>query len=341
MIYGQGEWHRLRRHLLKNENVRKSESTREKQRLLWEELIMKITCVLVTYNRLEKLKTALQTYSNQTRKPDRMVVIDNNSTDGTSDYLDLWKSQDDEISKIVVHLPQNTGGSGGFYTGLKKALEFDSDWIYVSDDDAYLKEDVFEKISSYAAKADDKVGAICATVEENDGLGYFHRRVYKEGIFTLKEINLSDSDYKKQSVELSTYSFVGTAIRTDALWNIGLPNKDFFLWYDDTEHGIRMAKRYKIVLYPDIVVHHDVDSTNTSVNWKKYYGYRNNLLAIKYNYNSRYFNNLIIMFYLSMIRDFLVPDRRPLIKMKKQAIADAKQNKLGISDIYYPGVKVR
>ena len=38
MIYGQGEWHRLRKHLYeKKENVRKSELTREKQRLLWEE----------------------------------------------------------------------------------------------------------------------------------------------------------------------------------------------------------------------------------------------------------------------------------------------------------------
>lgn len=302
---------------------------------------MNIICVLVTFNRIDKLKLALNSYTKQTVKPDRVIVVDNHSTDGTVDYLKQWEKLNEGFERKVVFLPTNTGGSGGFYFGLKESLKYESDWIYVSDDDAYLEYDVIEKIKFHASKINGDVGAICGTVKEKNGIGYFHRRVYHEGVFLLKERNLIDQDYKKDSVELSTYSFVGTAIRTSALWDIGLPNKDFFLWYDDTEHGIRMAKRYKILLFPDIVINHDVDSTNTEVNWKKYYGYRNNLLAIKYNYSKSYFNHLIILFYLSMIRDLIIPKRRPLIKMKIEAINDAKNNKLGLSRIYYPGVKIK
>lgn len=301
---------------------------------------MKIICVLVTYNRIDKLKTALKSYVNQTTLPDKMIVVDNHSNDGTIEFLNEWCEINHGFEKELIFLPNNTGGSGGFYAGLKKALEYDSDWIYISDDDAYLDDDVIEKIKRYATSTDDNVGAICATVKENEGLGYYHRRVIKEGVLGIKEKNLPDTDYNRKCVELSTYSFVGTAIRTSSLWNIGLPNKDFFLWYDDTEHGIRMGKRYKILFYPDIVVKHDVDSANTGVNWKKYYGYRNNLLSIKYNYNIRYFKNKIMMLRISMLRDYLIPARRPLIEMKKQAIKDAKNNKLGISEVYYPGAKL-
>lgn len=301
---------------------------------------MKITCVLVTFNRINKLKKALDSYKNQTVLPDRMIIIDNHSTDGTVEFLKDWENKNNSFKTDVIFLPNNTGGSGGFYLGMKKALETDSDWIYISDDDAYLQNDVIEKLTKHATKVDENVGAICGKIEENNGLGYFHRRKFKEKMFNLKEVNLKDADYNKECVELSTYSFVGTALRTEAIWSIGLPNKDFFLWYDDTEHGIRMGKRYKIILFPDIVIHHDVDSSNSGVSWKKYYGYRNKLLTLKYNYSKAYFDSEVLLLKFSMIRDLLIKERHPLINMKKAAIKDAANNKLGVSEIYYPGAKL-
>lgn len=301
---------------------------------------MKITCVLVTFNRIEKLKKALDSYQKQKVLPDRMIIIDNHSTDGTVEFLEEWKKQNNLFKTDIIFLPENTGGSGGFHFGIKKALETDGDWIYISDDDAYLQNDVLEKITKHAMDVGQNVGAICGKVEENNSLGYFHRRKIKEKLFSLKELNLKDEDYRKDSVELSTYSFVGTALRTDAIWNIGLPNKDFFLWYDDTEHGIRMGKRYKIMLFPDVVIHHDVDASNSGISWKKYYGYRNKLLTLKYNYSKVYYNSEVLLLKISMVRDLIVKKRHPLIKMKREAILDASKNKLGISNIYYPGAKI-
>ena len=51
------------------------------------------------------------------------------------------------------------GGSGGFHTGIKKALEYDSDWLYISDDDAYLQKDVIERIQNITKNINDNVGA--------------------------------------------------------------------------------------------------------------------------------------------------------------------------------------
>lgn len=301
--------------------------------------MFKITCVIVTYNRINKLKKAIKSYENQTVLPNEIIIVDNCSTDGTTEFLEKWVTEDNNIKKDTIFLKQNTGGSGGFYTGIKKAMEGDCDWIYVSDDDAYLESDVIELLHKRIAEVSHRVGAICGTVLENGEIGFFHRRVYKEHLFWLTERNLGNKEYKRHCVDLSTYSYVGTALRKDALFEIGLPHKDFFLWYDDTEHGVRMGKRYRILLFPDIRIIHDVEPSNNKITWKKYYGYRNYLLTLKYNYSNIYYVFWKSMLRLSCIKDFIT-QRKEVIKMKLQAIEDADNNKLGKSEVYYPGMKL-
>ena len=98
--------------------------------------------VIVTYNRIEHLKKSLELYTRQTKNPSRIIVVDNHSNDGTIDFLNSWESEVvKKKKKEVIYLPENLGGSGGFYLGKKKALELDVDWIMVADDDAYPNED--------------------------------------------------------------------------------------------------------------------------------------------------------------------------------------------------------
>ena len=54
---------------------------------------MDIGVVLVTYNRKEKLIKALKSYDNQSYKMKFVLVVNNASTDGTKEYLELWKNQ--------------------------------------------------------------------------------------------------------------------------------------------------------------------------------------------------------------------------------------------------------
>ena len=105
-----------------------------------------VAAVIVTYNRLEKLKKALKCYETQTMLPKYLVIVNNCSTDGTKDYLNEWLKETSFIKKIVINTESNLGGSGGFYIGQKKALELDVDWIYLADDDAYPEDSYFLKI---------------------------------------------------------------------------------------------------------------------------------------------------------------------------------------------------
>lgn len=49
---------------------------------------MKISCVIVTYNRVELLKENLAAIMSQTYKPDHIYVVNNHSTDNTAEYLE-------------------------------------------------------------------------------------------------------------------------------------------------------------------------------------------------------------------------------------------------------------
>ena len=65
---------------------------------------MQVTAVIVTYNRLELLKECIAAVKAQTYKPSFILVVNNDSTDGTTE----WLNQQSDL--IVIHQP-NKGGA--------------------------------------------------------------------------------------------------------------------------------------------------------------------------------------------------------------------------------------
>ena len=94
---------------------------------------MKIIAVVVTYNRLELLKRNISCLK-QNKPLSAIVVVNNGSTDGTSEWL---ASQD----SLTVVNQANVGGSGGFYTCIRKSCELDADWIWCMADDLFALPD--------------------------------------------------------------------------------------------------------------------------------------------------------------------------------------------------------
>ena len=70
----------------------------------------KIAAVVVTYNRLNKLKKALLSYENQLHKPDYMIIVDNASNDGKPEWLNEWQSQTHGFIVNIIRAGKNLGG---------------------------------------------------------------------------------------------------------------------------------------------------------------------------------------------------------------------------------------
>ena len=142
---------------------------------------IKIAAVVVTYNRLNKLKKALKSYDEQLHHVDYMIVVDNASTDATAEWLDQWKHEPHKFLVKIIHSKENLGGSGGFYLGQQQAMELDVDWILIADDDAYLPENYISGLYEYIVTHDtDDVSVLCGLVKEHNSYDNMHRMILKK-----------------------------------------------------------------------------------------------------------------------------------------------------------------
>jgi GT2 family glycosyltransferase len=108
----------------------------------------------------------------------------------------------------------------------------------------------------------------------------------------IEPVTAADED----CTEISYGAFVGLLCRVDAVQRVGLPASDFFLWYDDVEFCLRLARQGNLFLVRESQIIHHVSEDRRSQEegeakpwryfelsyyWRYYYGYRNRLLILR------------------------------------------------------------
>ena len=299
-----------------------------------------VAAVCVTFNRLEKLKNTIAAFDSQIVPIKELIVVNNASTDGTKEFLDKWEKEAGSYRKTVIHLSENVGGSGGFSAGMEYAGTIeDCDWVYLGDDDAYLDKHGIEEFSKFEKLDDPKTGIVTGKVLMRGEVAYAARSVFKRTFIHLQKVPNSEEDYKKDYFEIDSYTFVGVFIKKELMLKCGLPEKDYFIWYDDTEYSLRTYEKksgYKSYLVPSIVIDHDFEyAPDKKIIWKDYYGFRNHLYFLKKHLPYRYYFAKKMQLRLSAIVDKL--KGRKIYRLKLDAIRDVKKGVKGISKEYYPG----
>ena len=302
-----------------------------------------VVAVCVTFNRIDKLKNTINAFDKQTEPITELVVVDNASTDGSKEFLDKWEKEAGSYRKKVIHLEQNFGGSGGFCAGMEYAGTVeDCDWVYLGDDDAYLDPDAIEKFKGFEKLDDPKTGLVAGKVLMRGEIAYAARSVFKKSFIHLQKVPNTELDYQKEYFEIDSYTFVGVFIKKELMLKCGLPEKDYFIWYDDTEYSLRTYEKksgYKSYLVPAIVIDHDYEYTpDQKIIWKDYYGFRNHLYFLKKHLPYRYYFAKKMQLRLTAIVDRLKGNKMYILK--NAAIRDAKKGRKGISEEFYPGRKI-
>lgn len=304
---------------------------------------MNYQSVIVTYNRKDKLIEAIDSLLNQKVKPIRIILIDNHSTDGTKEKLKEEGLLDN--SKVVyLQMPKNYGGSGGFYYGIKEAMKYDDfEFLSLSDDDAIYRPDFFELVSDYYEKHPD-VKAFSGTVEYEDGtIQTDHRRRVLEPRWYRQE-NISASEYK-QNFEVDLLSFVGCVISRDILEKIGLPEKDYFIYYDDTEYSLRIREYSKIINVSDAVIIHKTPKKDPAkkniITWKNYYEMRNSMLMKEKHSNWKWLKLYFYQYYFKLVLRLLFNDeykgeRRKALHVYYHGFRDALKHRKGKNKLFVP-----
>jgi len=306
----------------------------------------KLAAVVVTYNRLEKLKTTLSYYEKQTASCDHLVIVNNCSTDGTEEYLSEWEKKEASFKKHVIKTPSNIGGAGGFHTGMEYALGLEVDWIWVGDDDAYPDSSAFALFYDYVAHHNcDGISAICSSVSLPNGeRSWEHRSRLVKG-FRWKRLNCEKHLYEQPEFEFDYTSYVGSIFNVKALRKCGLCIKDFFIYYDDSEHSLRLHDYGKLICLPAIQVLHDAPIEiktpgDVDLSWKLYYEIRNSIYCYRRHHfvNALYISQLYYRSY-SHLRWMGIYNKVSM-QMIKCAISDGWKGRLGLHSVYKPGFKI-
>ena len=192
--------------------------------------------VLVTYNRKELLVECLDALLRQSRPLDRIIVIDNASTDGTPEHL----KQLGYLEKPIIdytRMPQNTGGAGGFHEGVKRGYKAGYQWLWLMDDDVEPTPDALETMLSYSHVSK------CLQAARIYADGQPHPweqwvNIDRSGRRSASQEKL-DGDY----ITVQVACFEGMLINRDIITKIGFPDKRFFIGGDDTAYGYLASKQ--------------------------------------------------------------------------------------------------
>ena len=219
---------------------------------------MRIAAVVVTHNRPQLLLQALAALRAQTRPLDSIYVVDNAS----DELVDSARLAGD-TAIVVLRSETNIGGAGGFALGMARAFAAGHDWIWLLDDDALARPDALARLLDGLAALNDKderarptrPGALCGAVREFGDLALRHRRRYHRP--TGLERSIPREAYAGPPCRVDTASFVGFLVSAAAVAEAGLPDRGFFLGYDDTEYSLRLGRAgLTIWLVPGSVVEH-------------------------------------------------------------------------------------
>lgn len=203
----------------------------------------RVCAVVVTFNRKVLLGECLRGLMAQTHAPDRILVIDNASTDGTREMLAA------DFPKLeLLALPENGGGSAGFHAGVKAAFERGYDWIWVMDDDVEPHPDCLEAMLHY-----------------RDFSGFIHvRREFQgkpvawEGLWDPMSLEKScfdrdiSFDNGREWISVNYACFEGALIHRKTVERIGFPDPRFFIGGDDSIYGL-LASFHTNVIYVNFV----------------------------------------------------------------------------------------
>ncbi|WP_368900159.1 glycosyltransferase [Mixta calida] len=237
----------------------------------------KVVAVIVTYNRKELLKKVIDAIANQSYPLEKVLIIDNNSSDGTYEYIA------EQLNDVIEYKNTggNLGGAGGFHFGFQEAEKYQYDYLWLMDDDLMPAQSCLELLLQ------DNVTGIAQPVRYNldESVAELSPLTYDMASpFKLNPKGIALKDYLSNNkpaghlIDIEAIPFEGPLIARAVVQKIGFPDPRFFIFCDDIEYAIKAkregikiqcnlkAKAYRLLVN---------NQANDLLSWKGYFMLRN------------------------------------------------------------------
>lgn len=235
-----------------------------------------VAAIVVTHNREELLRECLTALRAQTRPPDRLVVVDNASTDGTRDMVER------EFGDVeLLRMTANEGCAGGHHEGMKRAHGAGDEWFWLMDDDTIPSPTALAELLAARDRLEPELPTMLASkVVWTDGRMHPMNTPWPDR----KRAERMIEGAERGLMPVRSATWVSLLVHRGAVDRHGLPLKHFFLWSDDIEYTGRALFSEPGYLVPTSVVVHKTKSDKTHMAAppeRFYYHVRNTVFIIR------------------------------------------------------------
>ncbi|MGB3625710.1 MAG: glycosyltransferase family 2 protein [Henriciella sp.] len=210
-----------------------------------------VAVIIVSYNSGGYLQSAINHLQHQHRQPDEILIIDNASTDGSIDRLNL-----SELPQArLICLPENTGFAKANNIA---ALETQCDWLALLNPDTEARAGWLEQLlAAHLRHADASIfttaqlDAVNSSILDGAGDAYSVVGIPWRGGFGRPASEMPE--------EGECFSPCGASmmIRRDLFLEVGGFDETFFCYCEDVDLGFRLRLRdERCIFVPSAVVHH-------------------------------------------------------------------------------------
>lgn len=270
-----------------------------------------VAIVIVTYNRPDLLEGLLHSICSLERKPEFVIVIDNNSNEPTKNILIEFSSRDLGFELIIKSLDKNIGGAGGFSVGVSEALKTAANWFWLMDDDVIVLPDGLDNMMRWSGQ----FKCFHAGRKDPNGEHFFCEQWVCDSLAV--QVPFLKDPYQGKSYFLTNYGcFEGMMIHRDIVNKIGIPDERFFIVWDDAIYGWLASKHTDVAFIADeclqkvrkqkqvsLGLRHLNDSSDLS----RYYAIRNRRIIKEYYRKNDSYTPVLFEFgsFLVFVKEFV------------------------------------
>jgi GT2 family glycosyltransferase len=208
---------------------------------------------VVTWNNYAGTAECLDSLLDLTYPNVEIVLVDNGSTDGSAARLEA------EFPSVdVIHTGENLGYAGGVNVGTRAVLDRDVDYVWQSNNDVIVPDDslLTDLVETIAANED--IGMLTPLVREYPSTETVW---FWKGLLNWTTGETSHPEPPDTVSEGLVYSdFIPNCsllFPSHVLEEVGLLPEEYFLYFDDVEHGVRIAAAgYQLATDPSTEIYH-------------------------------------------------------------------------------------
>jgi len=236
-----------------------------------------VSVICVNWNGGENIRRTMDSLFAQSYSPLEVIVVDNNSEDGSVDII-----KNDYTQIILIENKTNLGWGGGLNTGIKKAQ---GKYIVTLNNDAWLDKNCIEEMVRVVTK-DAAYGSCAAKIylRNKDLIEVAGVKIYTDGLSCARG-RLQPGDEYGQEEEVFCASGCCGLFKKEMMDDIGLYEEGFFLYAEDTEFGWRhQLAGWRCVYNPKAVVYHAHSFSSGDYSYLKAFHVERNRIwvALKY-----------------------------------------------------------